>query len=193
MSSAIETARLRLEPLVRQHAALLFPHLQDERIYQFIPQDPPPSVEALELRYGRLEERSSPDGQEAWLNWAVRLRTEPHYIGRLEATVGRNRTALIAYELAPAFWGRGYATEACAWLLRELTGTVGVDEVRAQVDTRNRASIRLLERLGFVKLGFTANADWFKGAASDEYSYRWRKAEENLVRAETRSNSPHAP
>lgn len=174
-SSPIETARLRLEPLVRQHAALLYPLLQDERIYHFIPEDPPPSLEALELRYGSLEERSSPDGQEVWLNWALRLRDEPQYIGRLEATVGRDRRALIAYVLAPAFWGCGYATEACEWLLRELTDKVGVEEVRAQVDTRNRASIRLLERLRFVMVGITANADWFKGAASDEYSYRWRK------------------
>ena len=69
--AVLETERLCLEPLLRSHAAILFPLLQDERIYRYIPQDPPISVAALEERYHRLENRLSPTGDEAWLNWAV--------------------------------------------------------------------------------------------------------------------------
>jgi RimJ/RimL family protein N-acetyltransferase len=173
-NSDSETERLRLEPLERRHAAALFPLLQDPRIYRFIPQDPPASLEALEARYARLEQRSSPDGNEAWLNWAIRLRGEPIYVGRLEATIVRRGAALIAYELGTAYWGKGYATEACRWLLRELTLEAAVPEVLAQVDTRNQGSIRLLERLGFEQVAYEAAADWFKGCPSDEYTYRWR-------------------
>ena len=39
--AVLETERLRLEPLLRCHAAILFPLLQDEHIYRYVPQDPP--------------------------------------------------------------------------------------------------------------------------------------------------------
>lgn len=172
-----ETARLAMEPLTRAHAAALFPLLGDERIYRYIPQNPPPSPEALAERYARLEARRSPDGREAWLNWAVRLRGEARYVGRLEATVREDGTALVAYELSPEFWGHGYAAEGVAWLLGELSNGAGVREVLAHVDTRNRASIRLLERLGFERVAHTPGADFFKGASSDEYTYRWAASE----------------
>lgn len=51
------------------------------------------------------------DKQEAWLNWAVRLRQESTYIGTLEATVYNNQTATIAYLIFPLFWQQGYAKE----------------------------------------------------------------------------------
>ncbi len=175
-SSPFYTARLCLEPLVRQHAAAFYPLLQDERIYQFIPQTPPGSLEELERRYELLERRASPDGEEKWLNWALRLRSNQHYIGQLQATVLGDGTGLISYQLLSVYWGQGYAHEACTWLLRELA-TMNVDVVRAEVDTRNLASIRLLDRLGFKRVRFTANADWFKGASSHEYTYRWLKPE----------------
>jgi RimJ/RimL family protein N-acetyltransferase len=168
------TERLRIEPLLRQHAALLYPVLQDDRIYTFIPQEPPGSVEELERRYERLEGRRSPDGLEAWLNWAVRFLSVPQYIGRLEATVRQDGTAVIAYEFCPEFWGKGYGTEACAWLVGELSANHGVSDVEAHVDTRNAASMRLLERLGFERVTHVANADSFKGSTSDEYIYRRR-------------------
>jgi len=46
-----------------------------------------------------------------------------------------------------------------------------VYSARAYVDTRNKASIRLLERLGFERVDATKDADFFKGESSDEYVY----------------------
>lgn len=40
--------------------------------------------------------------------------------------------------------------------------------VRANIDTRNLASLRLLERPDFVQKSLVLQADHFKGAASDE-------------------------
>ncbi len=62
----LETPRLLLEPLKRAHAAMLFEHLQDERQYRFIPQDPPVSPQSLEDRHVALSSRRSPAGREAW-------------------------------------------------------------------------------------------------------------------------------
>ena len=41
----------------------------------------------------------------------------------------------------------------------------------AEIDTRNIASIRLVESLGLSRVATTREADFFKGASSDEYKY----------------------
>jgi [ribosomal protein S5]-alanine N-acetyltransferase len=167
------TERLRLEPIRVAHAAGLFPLLADTRLYEFIPQDPPADVAALERRYARLERRASDDGTQAWLNWALRatdLDGAP-LVGTAQATVLPDRRALIAYELGHGWQGRGYATEAGRRLLALLFHDYAVQRVIAECDTLNAASIRLLERLGFVRAGITKDADRFKGRISDEYRY----------------------
>jgi len=100
--TVLKTARLLLEPLQQRHAVLLFPQLQDLRIYTYIPQDPPISREALEQRYAMLQSRLSPAEDEAWLNWAVRLASSLQtdsplvYVGCVQASVLPNGTAQLA-------------------------------------------------------------------------------------------------
>lgn len=176
----LTTKRLLLEPIALRHAANLFPLLQDERIYRYIPQNPPISIKSLEKRYQKLESSLSPDRQEAWLNWAIRLKNIPEYIGRVEASVCIDHTAIIAYELAPTYWNQGYATEACQQIVSILFVDYLVKKVKAQVDTRNQASIRLLERLKFEQIGYQKDADFFKDSSSDEYTYQLTARKFNL-------------
>jgi RimJ/RimL family protein N-acetyltransferase len=56
----------------------------------------------------------------------------------------------LVFGLAPALWGQGLAAEASALVLGHAFGTLGLAEVRADVDEPNQASVRLLERLGFT-------------------------------------------
>lgn len=167
----LETERLRLEPLTPEHAPHLFSVLADKRIYTYIPEDPLPDLAALAQRCQRLATRRSPDGTELWLNWAVQRKPTYNYIGTLQATVTSEQTATIAYLLNPAFWGYGYAQEACRRLLKLLFAGYHVQAVQAEVDTRNHASWMLLERLGFRRIAIRQAADYFKGANSDEYHY----------------------
>jgi [ribosomal protein S5]-alanine N-acetyltransferase len=169
--TTLETSRLLLEPLVESHAVHIYRQLQDERLYQFIPQEPPISLQVLQTRYRTLSSRLSPDGQEAWLNWAVSLRQFGTYIGTLEATVYANQTAAIAYMIFPPFWQQGYAKEGCLRLLNHLFNDYQVNIVAAQIDTRNVASIELIKSLGFKRVFTKENADFFKGCVSHEYRY----------------------
>lgn len=56
-------------------------------------------------------------------------------------------------------------------MLDHVAGAAGMTIAKALVDTRNNASIRLLERLAFSRMRLIENADHFKGARSDEYEY----------------------
>lgn len=173
----LETERLRLEPLQPDHAASLFSLLQDTRIYRYIPQEPPVALSLLTQRYTQLARRLSPAGDQVWLNWALQLTATSEYIGQVEATVFEDQTAYLAYLIGSAFWGQGYATEACARIVQLLFAEYNVTCVKAEVDTRNTASMGLLERLGFTRIGYRANADCFKGSNSDEYTYCLSAAE----------------
>lgn len=168
--TTLETSRLFLEPLVESHARLIYKQLQDERLYLFIPQEPPISMQVLETRYHTLSTRLSPDRQKVWLNWVVR-RKEGTYIGTLEATVYPNQTGAIAYLIFPSFWRQRYAKEGCSPVINHLFKNYKVKVIAAEIDTRNIASIQLIESLGFKCVSRQENADFFKGCASHEYRY----------------------
>jgi ribosomal-protein-alanine N-acetyltransferase len=175
----LETRRLLLEPLTAAHAAELYEDLLDRRLYTFIPQDPPASVRALEERYRRLSARRSPDGSRAWLNWAMRDRDTGGYVGTLEATVETDRTASVAYTVFHSHQRKGFAAEGCERVLSHLFEDYGVVLAVAEIDTRNAASVALVESLGFRRAALHENADRFKGASSDEYRYELLRGAEH--------------
>jgi [ribosomal protein S5]-alanine N-acetyltransferase len=166
----VDKEPLSLEPLLESHAVEVFDLLQDSRLYTYIPTNPPESLEKLAERYRWLESRSSPDGTEMWLNWVVRDSTGKA-VGLLEASILPDRSAMVAYTIFTPFWGRRYGQRSMHQLLHLLAQDYKVAKATAFVDTRNRASILLLERNGFTQTEFIKDADHFKGASSDEFRF----------------------
>ena len=93
----IEAGALTLVPQTREHAEEMFAVLGDPAIYTY-ENAPPPSVEWLRARFEKLESRQSADGAEQWLNWVIRLAGNG-LIGYVQATVRRDGSAAIAYEI----------------------------------------------------------------------------------------------
>jgi ribosomal-protein-alanine N-acetyltransferase len=177
----IETANLRLEPLRKDHAALMFTPLSDAQLYALIPADQPQSLDALEKRYAFLEAGKSPDGKEHWLNWTVFDRRAGNPVGTFQATVRDDAPSDIAYIIFAAHWRQGIAREAGAAVIDHLFNRYPTPMLAANMDTRNVASRKLVEALGFKYTAFIPNADTFKGMNSDEYRYeltreRWEDA-----------------
>ena len=173
MTEPLETARLVLEPLRVEHAALCFLPLCDATLYPYVPQDPPTSVEELEVRFQKLELGAPPSLEEVWLNWFVRLRSSADYVGFVQATVRLpERHALLAYQTFLPFRRRGYAAEACRRVVDYLSATFSLEAILAEIDTRNQPSRKLVESLGFIAGPVRENADFFKGQSSDEITYR---------------------
>lgn len=149
------TERLLIETRTVAHAAELCAALADEAIGRYIGG---PEVTTLEAMVERLEYVAAAEPEqwgERWLNWVVRVADEPGapLVGRIEATVHVGRQPLsaeVAYVFSPAWSGRGYATEATAWMLDELRDAHGVAVAYATVHPDNASSVRLLGRLGFA-------------------------------------------
>lgn len=170
----LTTARLFLEPLNATHASALYPLLLDERLYTYIPQEPPSSVKAVSARYRRLATRRSPDGQQIWLNWVAYRRADQTFVGTFQATINPDQTALLAYMIFTQRQGQGYAREGGERVIEHLVRGYNVRLIVAEIDTRNRASIGVVESLGFARVAERLAADFFKGTVSDEYRYEYR-------------------
>ncbi len=73
--------------------------------------------------------------------------------GSVVGKAGFYRLPEIGFILRPDLWGRGYAFEAASAVVAHVFATRAIDELVADVDPGNAASLRLLERLGFVETG----------------------------------------
>lgn len=67
--------------------------------------------------------------------------------------------------------GQGYATEAAGALLRWAFDTLDLNRVQAETDTRNVASARVLEKLGFLREGTLREDCIVNGEVSDSWVY----------------------
>ena len=59
----------------------------------------------------------------------------------------------IGFRLSRGAWGKGFASEAAAGLLRRAADIPSISRVVAIVDPANRRSIRVLEKLGMSQIG----------------------------------------
>jgi RimJ/RimL family protein N-acetyltransferase len=73
--------------------------------------------------------------------------------GRAIGKAGAWKPTEVGFLLHPDHWGMGYAFEAMAALIPVLFARHDVPALTAEVDPRNAASLRLLERLGFRETG----------------------------------------
>jgi RimJ/RimL family protein N-acetyltransferase len=167
---SIDTDRLVLEPLAALHAASMFPGMSDPELFRWLDDVHPPSTAALELRYTRITAPGA-GAPDRWLNWAMRLRDGSGYAGLVEVTLHPDGVANLAYFTFTRFMRQGFAREACVAVLEELRGHFGAREVIATMDTRNIASWRLVESLGFLRDAATEPSS-LRGVATEDYRYR---------------------
>lgn len=105
--------------------------------------------------------------------WGVVLPHNDQLIG----TCGFNewspvhRWAELAYDLAPAHWGKGLMRQAVAAVIEWTYRQDQVDRVHAFVRVDNRRSQGLLERSGFVREGCLRSYRVCRGQPHDFYIY----------------------
>nr|WP_237539370.1 GNAT family protein [Streptomyces sp. SID4951] len=98
-----------------------------------------------------------------------------------------HRQGGIGYVFHPAHTGHGYATEASRALLKLGFEELQLHRIQAELDGRNTASARLLERLGMRREGHLRENEFLDGEWSDEVIYamlarEWRDGREERAR-----------
>jgi RimJ/RimL family protein N-acetyltransferase len=86
----------------------------------------------------------------------------------------------MGFVVAPAQQGRGYATEAAMALLGVAFEEVGMHRVVGRLEARNRASARVLEKVGMRQEAHLVENEWVKGEWQSELVYamlarEWRE------------------
>lgn len=82
-----------------------------------------------------------------------------------------SRRAEIGYALSRPYWGLGYMHEALQALLRYAFQPMDLNRLEADIDPRNIASAKTLERLGFQKEGHLRERWIVNGEVSDTWLY----------------------
>jgi len=82
-----------------------------------------------------------------------------------------SRRAEMGYILAPSQWGRGYMHEALHALVDFAFSKLELNRLEAEIDPRNTASARSLDRLGFAKEGHLYERWIVNGEVSDTGLY----------------------
>jgi RimJ/RimL family protein N-acetyltransferase len=181
----LHTSRLRLRPFTDADAEALFALHSSAQVLRYW--DAPPWTErdqatrfiaacvqmAVEATGVRLAIDRVADG--AFIGWCALSRWNPDY-----------RSASIGYCLSDAAWGHGHATEASTALLQWAFDTLDLNRVQAETDTRNLASARVLEKLGFVREGTLREDCIVNGEISDSWVY-------GLIRRQWPSSGEEGP
>ncbi|WP_437874690.1 GNAT family N-acetyltransferase [Sorangium sp. So ce513] len=164
------TPRLRLRAIEPADAASILRIHSDPEVTRYFGRAPDVSLADAEQRIALvlagIREVTS-------IRWGITL----HESGELIGTTGfwhwhkPHHWAEIGYELLPALWNRGIMTEALRAMLPFGFDVMGLHRVEAHVDPENRASIRVLERLGFARDGLLRENWYYDGRYTDTAIY----------------------
>lgn len=77
--------------------------------------------------------------------------------GRVIGTVGGDQLPEIGFILHPDHWGKDLVSEAMAVVVAHIFASQPIAALTADADPRNAASLRVLQRLGFVVVGSAQN------------------------------------
>ena len=97
---------------------------------------------------------------------------------------GPFKNAYLGYLLGAKFTGNGYMTEAINLVLAAAFGRLRLHRIEANVQPTNTPSIRVLERCGFTREGFSRRYLKVGGAWRDHE--RWAILAEDWKRLRTR-------
>lgn len=80
-------------------------------------------------------------------------------------------TAMIGYVLNREYWGRGIMTEAADLLMEFGFGKLNLHRIYATCDTENKASERIMQKLGMRREGHFVKDTFIKERWRDSYLY----------------------
>jgi [ribosomal protein S5]-alanine N-acetyltransferase len=166
----LHTDRLRLRPFTSADGEALYALHSNAHVLRYWDAPPwadPSPAERFLARCRQLEEEGSGarlvidrDTDGSFLGWISLTQWNPVF-----------RSASLGYILDEPAWGHGYATEAARAVLRWAYDTLDLNRVQAEADTRNSASARVLEKLGFVLEGTLREDCIVDGDVSDSWVF----------------------
>ncbi len=167
----ISSERLYLTPLTEENAKEVFSYRSDKATNAYQSWIPEQLVEVKKWISKLDQHKFNTHG--TWSQFGIlELRTNKlvgdlgiHFIG------SENRQIELGCTLNKLYHGKGYATEIMYAVISYLFSELNKHRIMASIDPANKASIALVERLGFRKEGRFIKSYFFKGEYVDDIIY----------------------
>ena len=148
MRTTIETSRLILRPFETGDVEAAFTWFGNPNVMRFTPTGPDTSIEQTKTRLAKYQEHQTAHGFSKWIILDRRLGRAIGDSGLL--MLQEYRWIDLGFRLAQPYWGKGLATEVASVWVRAAFDDFHIDRLTAIVHPENLASIRVLEKLGFL-------------------------------------------
>lgn len=157
MTTELRTARLVLRRARPEDAAPLFAVFSDAKTMRYWSTPPHASIEVTRRWLGSMLDASAATSEDFVIE----------HEGLVVGKAGFYRLPEIGFILRRDRWGQGLMREATEAAIAHVWRTRDVTELRADVDPRNAACLRLLGRLGFVETHRAARTYCIEGVWTD--------------------------
>lgn len=150
----IITGNLHIDKFTPDDVDDLFVLMSHAAIMQFIPDRYRTKEELQQTLKWLISNYSMAPKKITRLSFGIRLKETKELIGWITYGPLPYDESLkeIAYASDPAYWNHGFATAAGKALLQWLSKNITDCDIYAQVNPENHRSIRVLEKLGMVKV-----------------------------------------
>lgn len=176
----LETERLIIRRFCNKDWKDLYEYLSEEKVVKYEPYGPKSIEECKEEAIYRSSSKAF---------FAVCLKENSKLIGNVyfeQQEPNEFLTFEIGYVFNPAYYGKGYATEACKRVMKYGFEDLGAHRIFARCNPHNTPSWKLMERLNMRKEGYFKKPSFFEKSKEghpvwhDAYEYAILEEDFNL-------------
>lgn len=175
---AIETKRLQLRPLTYEDTGTIFTIFSDPEVTRYRGHNTLRNEGEAKDFIGKTMTGAS---DESLLEWAIIEIKSKTLIG-VCAYAGwdkEHHKAEIGFALRKESWGQNYTTELLETFIPFGFEELNLHRIEADVDPRNKASIKLLEKFGFIEEGYLRERYHINGEIQNALFYGLLKKDFN--------------
>lgn len=167
----IKTLRLTIKTFSLDMAQSVYENSQDDDTRRFVPDEVYDSAEeareAIEFLISRYDSTDGP------FVYPIITNDGGQNIGYVQLCQIDDGSWEIGYHIAKQFTGQGYATEAVKAFLPAMAEKLNIKEVYGICLAKNTASVRVLEKCGFVQV--YQGAGNYQGKEAQITKTKWEK------------------
>jgi [ribosomal protein S5]-alanine N-acetyltransferase len=166
----LKTERLLLREITVQDAEDIFHTRSDEEVMKYYGHYPYKDIsEALDM----IELIRNGFANKEGIRWGIAFHDSDKLIGTggVWRILKEHLRGEIGYELSREFWKQGIMYEALSAITDFAFAKMNLHSIEANLDPENTGSVKLLEKLRFVKEGHTKDSYLFDGKFTDTGIY----------------------
>jgi ribosomal-protein-alanine N-acetyltransferase len=166
----LASERLQFRKLTATDAPEILALRGDPETMRFIPR---PLLTDIEGALDHIKSINDKIEENLDINWAVTEKNSDKCIGIMGfyRTQPEHFRSELGYMLLPEYWGKGYVTEAVTTLLNFAFNTLNFHSIEAVIDSRHKASERVLQKNGFTKEAHFVENFYYNNEFTDTVIY----------------------